>query len=39
MTVLESTAATDMITGRLQSLHSLLEETNDRLKAGQVAGA
>jgi len=28
-----------MTTGRLQSLHSVLEETNGRLKAGEVAGA
>jgi replicative DNA helicase len=39
MTVLQSTTATEMTTGRLQSLHSFLEETNGRLKAGQVAGA
>ena len=38
MTALQSTT-TATVTGRLQSLHSFLEETNDRLKAGQVAGA
>ena len=38
MTALQSTTTTT-VTGRLQSLHSFLEETNDRLKAGQVAGA
>jgi len=37
MTALHPTTTT--VTGRLQSLHSFLEETNDRLKAGQVAGA
>jgi replicative DNA helicase len=39
MAALQSTTSTEMVTGRLQSLHSFLEETNDRLKAGQVAGA
>src|SRR5665647_2316381 len=39
MTALQSTTKTTTVTGRLQSLHSFLEETNDRLKAGQVAGA
>ena len=39
MTALQSTTTTEMVTGRLQSLHSFLEETNDRLKAGQVAGS
>jgi replicative DNA helicase len=38
MTMLHSTDV-EMTTGRLQSLHSLLEETNARLKAGEVAGA
>ena len=38
MTVLEPTTA-EMTTGRLQSLHSFLEETNVLLKAGEVAGA
>src|SRR5665811_1900349 len=38
MTALQSTT-TATVTGRLQSLRSFLEETNDRLKAGQVAGA
>src|SRR5665811_979787 len=39
MTALQSTTTNEMVTGRLQSLHSFLEETNHRLKAGQVAGA
>ena len=38
MTVLESTTVAET-TGRLQSLHSFLEETNGRLKAGHIAGA
>lgn len=39
MTVQQSKTATEMTTGRLQSLHGLLEETNGRLKAGEAAGA
>lgn len=39
MTVLEPTMDTGVTAGRLQSLHSFLEETNGRLKAGEVAGS
>jgi replicative DNA helicase len=39
MTVLQPTMTTDLTGGRLQSLHSFLEETNDRLKSGELAGA
>jgi len=39
MTLLQSAMATEMTTGRLQSLHSVLEQTNGRLRSGEVAGA
>jgi replicative DNA helicase len=39
MTALEPTMTAGVTTGRLQSLHSFLQETNGRMMAGEAAGS